>query len=238
MRYDPTLRHNFARLGELLHCPSISAFGRVWTGHDDWQHLLMGVTPASRTELVRQLHDPLLVAEPGGAERIQRFRAQPVEAEPTGEDLLEDITDRLLFFGDKQLLARAAKALAMAPSAVRHAILTDVVVLGVGLDSVAWASHARLVDAEGRGRDRLIVLGPDSTIETILHESVHAWYADPSPPNGMRSAISTAGEIGLRMHAEEHEWLHRIDDHVDRGERCADALAWIWSTSAQAEAVA
>lgn len=233
MRPAITDRPRFDRLVEDLEYPAATIGRLKLEGRASWSYALDSparpLTPSELQHLLCELEPHLLTSTEGGRRRLARWRADERLPPMPRDALAEYIQEYLLYFGDPSLQAVMVRALTRAPLYVIDAILRDAVIIGVGLDSNAWTSGSRLVDREGRGRARLVVLGPASTERTCLHEVGHVWTApfteEGAQPN---EAMTATGEHGLRAFAASEGWVDRIDAHVGREERLADALAFVW----------
>jgi hypothetical protein len=62
-----------------------------------------------------------------------------------------------------------------------------------------------------------------------MHEIAHSWLS-PRPT----ALITTQGEASLRAMAAKEGWLPRVDAHIARDERLADACLWAWLGAADA----
>jgi hypothetical protein len=103
--------------------------------------------------------------------------------------------------------------------------------VGVGINSTAWTASSQFQDKEGRGRNRVVVLGPNCDARVIRHEAAHVWHStvtleSETPP----IAVTGQGEVGLRALAARDGWLEAADAGYQRGERIADALALLWES--------
>jgi hypothetical protein len=118
------------------------------------------------------------------------------------------------------------EALSRAPAAVRDFVLDNAVWLGVGCEAIAWTSSSRFADRKGRGRPRVIVLGPATDIEIALHEAAHIFHDVSSEHT---QAIPVVGEFALHDYAAENGLTEMFTSIVSRKERLARACAWAWS---------
>jgi hypothetical protein len=135
----------------------------------------------------------------------------------------------LLFFGDPALLTIVVRGLLSAPLCVIEHAIDETVWLGVGSQSRAWTSSARLIDREGRDRQRMVVLGPDTDETCVRHEMAHNWHAPlPGRDGTVSPACCTVGEAGLREHARESGWIGMIDEYFSLHERLAEACGVAW----------
>lgn len=143
----------------------------------------------------------------------------------------EHAREHLLAFGDLDLFEVVLDALEVAPSKVFEFAIDHCTFVMVGRDSSAWTSSARLLDREGKARERLIVLGSDVDFEIVLHEISHAMRADLSDSV---QAISCAGEVGLREYAAANGLLLAFwrDEAEEELRARDDARAWLHSTEA------
>jgi hypothetical protein len=106
--------------------------------------------------------------------------------------------ENLLAFGDLRIWGVVIDAVAALPEDAFRFAVTHCVFVLVGAEADGWTSSSQLVDRDGKSRQRLIVLGPNTTAALVRHELAHAMHADLASG----AAISCVGELGLREHFE------------------------------------
>lgn len=147
----------------------------------------------------------------------------------TAAERREHAREYVLCYGDQGLWSVVLDALDRVPGVVLDHVIANVAFIMVGRDARAWTSSARLLDREGQGRDRVIVLGPDADVEVVLHEISHTLRACLDPHV---SAIPCVGEIGLHEHLARVGLQPWAADETAAEEARADADASRWlSTS-------
>ena len=183
------------------------------------------LTSHERRDLLLTLAPTLLRATELGRKKLARFRAESPPVPQTREEIRESV----LFYGDRSLLATVAEALALAPAPVRASVIDQVAFLAVGVDSRAWTSSLRFVTADGRQRHRVIVLGPDAGVRTVLHECGHIWHGAPLEDEAILNvAITAQGEEGFAAFMAERGDRAAMEAHMGLHERLADACAFVW----------
>jgi hypothetical protein len=197
-----------------------------------WRAALAGVlppTPVERLRLLAGAHRRVLVASVGGRARLRRWLDEQRGTAPVQLPrwLLEEwIADRVSFYGDPSLLPVVVAALCLVPKPVRDAVVAETAFLAVGVDSAAWTGSANLADREGVRKARVVALGPSVDVRVVLHEVAHCWHS--ALPDEHSSLITTRGEAGLWALASREDWHPRMDTHIAKDERLADACAFCW----------
>jgi hypothetical protein len=161
---------------------------------------------------------------------LDRERTAPTTDAPAWL-LAQWCCERVSYYGDPALLPVVGRALARLPRPVRGAVLDECTFLSVGHQTRAWTGSSHLLDRDGARRPQLVVLSGAlphvADLERIvLHEAAHCWL---SAPHEHSQLISARGEQGLYALATREGWLPRVEAHVARDERLADALEQIWS---------
>lgn len=194
------------------------------------------LTPHEGRELLLRERRRLLVASEGGRAHLRVWLDSPRTPSPTSvQELRAAIDDRLLFYGDEDVLPVAVEGFARLPAPVRDVLLGEVAVFAVGSRTNAWTAPSRIEDHEGKSRSRVIVIsGRDRTFDelllTFLHECGHCWHVALAGPTDVN--ITTQGRAGLAKYiaveapAVAAAWVLR----EGRDERLADAMAHCWLT--------
>jgi hypothetical protein len=226
---DPLDRRTFEALIADLNYPAARLgsleLGGVESWHEAWTRPLF--QRPERALVLRQLGDVLLMATPGGLERLQRWRDEETPLPPMAAAERQEWIDwRLSFYGDRSLLPVVLGGLETCPEPVQDTCLREVAWLAVGQESRAWTSSSRFVDRMGREKVRAVLMGPAADERTVRHESAHCWHA---PAQSVLPAICAQGEAGVRQLARAEGWYPRLEEHEARAERLADACAWLWT---------
>jgi hypothetical protein len=197
----------------------------VWRA--DWAE----ASPWRRRRLIVQHRRRLLTATPEGRARLRRWLDEDVPWPPMPRHELEALVRyRLALFGDEGFLPDVIGGLMLLPDPLRTHALKAAAFVCVGRQSRAWTASARLEDRDGP-RPRMVVLGPDADVRTVIHECVHVWHTpgglthnpqDPAP------AVTAAGAIAIRQLAREGGWLAGPTADYRRHERLAEAGAIAW----------
>lgn len=224
MRTDVT-RELLLGLGRELTWPAVQlgAFTIAPGDPKAWGGAVMRSTPADRVAWLLQLHAELLSSTEGAVCRLASAPEDFADVEP-------------LVLGDLEALPIVTAAVALLPPQVRSHVVRETAFACVGYSSVAWSASAQLVGVGGTRKTGMIMLGPEADVPSVLHEIAHRWT---SPiPTEVSQCISVAGELGLRRLAEAEGWDDQFENHFDRAELVADALAlcWLYSTPVGAPA--
>jgi hypothetical protein len=213
-------------LGEDLHYPGVTVSGLTLRGADAWRTALPRATAAERRAWFQQLAEPLLVATHVAAERLAAWCARASWSPPITP---EWIADHVLLLGDEAMEAEIVAALGLVPPAVADYTAHQVAFRAVGRTSAGWVGPTVVVDRDGRSRPWTCTLsgaGREGAglVRLVCHEVAHAWLLEvPS------AGIGAQGERGLRRYLASTEGsTARLDQHVARDERLADALAQTW----------
>ena len=150
----------------------------------------------------QRTHGPARLPRPGVARGAKRVSSA---TQGMGGDTAHGGRRPVYHYGDVAALEIVRAALALAPAPVRCAAFEDVAFLGVGRESVAWTGSSLRVDRHGRTLPREVVIGPDATLKTILHELAHVWFASPRSDSPM-PAISAQDEATLIAMATREGW--------------------------------
>jgi hypothetical protein len=190
------------------------------------------LTPPERLALLVRAWRQVLVASNGGRARLRAWLDSARRPTETPAALRARIADEMLLFGDKELLPVAVEAFARAPAPVRDMLLGQVAVLAVGVSTNAWTAPSRMVDRDGRPRDRMIVIhGRDRSfpelLRTFLHELGHCWHA-PIPHEDLAVCITAQGLVGLKTWAADSGLSDQVAAIEAQSERLADACAFVW----------
>jgi hypothetical protein len=94
----------------------------------------------------------------------------------------------------------------------------------VHTDSGAWFGSSYFADRVGRRLPHVVVLGAGASVKLVLHECAHAWHA-ALPDEARPPAIGVQGCTAL---LQLEGWRERFDEHNARGERLANACAFVW----------
>jgi hypothetical protein len=202
-----------AAASALAHYPAVRVGTVTFEGRELWKHVLERAVPAERWELLQSLEQHLLAALPVGKERLR-------------EGMFQHASDpRPYTYGDSWLGPMLRDALEFLPARVRSVCCREAAWLAVGRESVAWTSSALFIAEDGVARRRVVVCGPDTWVKTLLHESVHVWFADV---HSDVPALSSEGAAALVALAEREDWADRIDDNLAMHEVLATALSTVW----------
>lgn len=228
-RRDPTSRSALGALVADLGYPAVRiAADRVVDGEAAWSARLGRLTPPERAEHLRGLGPVLLRATENGRARLTRWQDEyaPLPSTVTHEEIRALVRDHVLHVGDAVIGAIVVEALVRAPEPIRQHALDHVAFASVGIESAAWTTRARFADRTGRLRDRLVLLGPDTSPRLVLHEVAHTWHDAPVAPRPGGAAMTTQGEAALVAHF--HEAGFPVDALVAQQERRCDACAYVW----------
>lgn len=181
------------------------------------------ITSSARTDLRARLLGllPTLMASGPGP----RLRMAAWEQEGAQEPDRAVVDAQVLAHGDASLLPLVKQALCIVPGQVRSSALRQVVFILLN-ETPAFFTRATFRD----GIERMVVLGPRTDVGLVLHELGHYWLSTTcaghaGPP---RTSVPAAGEQNLRQLAIAEGWEDRLDQHIAREERLADALAMGW----------
>ncbi len=181
--------------------------------------------------MLLHLHDKLLEATPNGQARLKASRedGDPLPPISRNDPLFKQwVHDQAVVVGDAAPLPTVITALCCLDQRVLQVVLENAVFLCVGTDSAGWTASSRFMDSQGRGRPRLVALGPTADVKTVLHEAAHVWCHSPLKDDPDHMCITVVGESGLMQAISESGHRPQVDDATARAERLCDALAYIW----------
>lgn len=149
----------------------------------------------------------------------------PATIPPTGRARRDHVREHLLVFGDLAIWAIVAETVASLHDEAAQFAIQHVAFIGVGVDSDGWTASAKMLDREGRSRERMILLGPATSRELVIHELSHAMRSSLEP---QACAIPCAGEVGYLEHLESigrGDWA-RQQTAAEEARAAADVEAW------------
>lgn len=228
---DPLDGRTFEQLAGDLDFPSVCLGSfEIAGGRVAWEAAFPKLLRADRGLVLRALHVPLLCATAGGRHRWEASK-QHASVVPlmTSAEHRDWIDSRLVYVGDSSLLPVVLDALVTCPEPIQEDCLSSSAFIGVGLDSNGWTSPSHFIDKEGRQRQRVVVLGPNTNERTVRHECAHCWLAPIVRQEETRPVLSEQGRLALRALAARDGWLAPVDASFAREERICDALALLWS---------
>lgn len=203
-------------------------------GEERWRWAAGYAVPWERAEMLHGLERPLLLSTPGGRERVRSWvRAQRIAPAPlqSAADRRTWLAERVLAYGDPQLLPHVVEALARVPRFVADLLVSEVSFKLCGWSLKGWYGAGHAVDVDGRTPTaEIMVCGHDSdeeVVTTVLHELGHAFTA-ALPSN--RPLPSITGSANVHALAVTQQWaaLPIVGRERAANERLASALATIW----------
>lgn len=226
--HDPLSRRGLRALLADLDWPATTVAGRPRVARAGWQHFVDGSTPTDRHAAIVALHPALLRSTEHARTKLDAWQRDftPLPTDVTEPEIREWVRDSVVHVGDEAFDHDIADALARTPEPVRAWTLRHCAFVTVGRGSIAWTARSRVVDRDGRPRERFIVLGPGAAANVILHEIGHAWCDAPPQSSSGSAALTTRAEAGAVSYFREVGVP--VDDLVARSERIAWALALVW----------